>query len=354
MSYQCLGRKVQAIYPDEYLYEDVEKSLARLLQKEIELLQRVEELKEDLSIRHDFGLVDIFNVIDVERKGAITFDSLYKFMKNNIDSSKDDVEAIFSRFDKDKDQKLNYSEFAAIVQPINFNYSVNLVSDSYKSPSRTRTSNFDRLGVTESVYFSSPLAKKYTNEDYRDYLRQTARTDVESLQRSTVSSNKDSPAQESLFDSPSPKRLAKDIDFASPHRYTSNIYTPSVYLRDSVSPVREKESTFVSSKKETASSGFTSLKYNEKRDLARFLKDELDKDKAVEKIKKELVLQRNFNALAAFRLFDTGHKGYITRGQLEAGLNTLNIFPSKNELYLLMRRLDKNEDGLIRYKFFNQ
>jgi len=354
LNYKCLGRKVFAIYPDEFLYDEVEKALARILQKEIELLQRVEELKEDLSIRNDFGLVDVFNLIDEGKTGAITFDALYKFMKNNINSTQDDVIAIFCRFDKDKDQKLNYTEFNAIIQPVNSNYNVNLVSDSvYKSPTRTRTANLEQIGFTESLYLSPQAAKKYTNEDYHDYLRGTAHTNAESVQRSTFTSTfKDTEVQRNLFDSPSPTRSTKGgLDYSSPTKYISNIHTPSVYLRDSVSPVREKESpvsTKSATKETTASSGFTKLKNNEKRDLARFLKDELDADKAVEKIKKELVLQRNFNAQAVFKLFDTTNKGYITRGQLEAGLQTFNIFPNKNELYLLMRRLDKNEDGLIR------
>ena len=358
---RCLRRKVTHLTTEEYLPEDVERTLARLLQTEIEVLCKVEELKEDLSIRHDFGILDAFNAIDTERRGTIDAEDLYAFINRTIAGTRRDAEAILIRFDKNKDQCLNYSEFSAIVQPSNPNYPVTLRSTSPLRRSATSPQRspryIDQVDLTQSTYASPTRVKKsLTNDDYRDYLRETARTDeVKSLYGSVVSSYKDSALKRSYFEaSPSPPRFSRVAEYEnSPLKYKSvaSEYASSIIKRNS-SPVREniEVPTFRATKPE----GFLALQDNQKRDLARFLKDELDLDKNLQRIKNELALQRNFNSYGIFRIFDKENKGYITRGQLEEGLKDMNILPSKNELYLLMRRLDKNDDGLIRFADFRE
>jgi len=362
---KCLRRKVTHLTTEEYLPEDIERALARLLQTEIEVLNKIEELKEDLSIRHDFGILDAFNAIDTEKNGVITAEDLYAFLNKNISGTRRDSEAILIRFDKNKDSCLNYSEFSAIVQPTNPNYPVTLRSTSplRRSPLRSprATTHYEQADLTQSTYasFVSPSRVKnsITNEDYKDYLRETARTDaVKSLYGSTTSF-KDSALKRSYFESPSPQRITRLAEYESPLKAKSvaSEYASSIIKRPS-SPLREKYEapTFRATIEKKSVEGFVGLQDNQKRDLARFLKDELDLDKNLQRIKNELALQRNFNSYGIFRIFDKDNKGYITRGQLETGLQGLNIFPSKNELYLLMRRLDKNDDGLIRFADFKE
>ncbi len=357
-----MRRKVTHLTTEEYLPEDVERTLARLLQIEIDVLCKVEELKEDLSIRHDFGLLDAFNAIDTERRGTIDAEDLYAFMNRTIAGTRRDAEAILIRFDKNKDQVLNYSEFSAIVSPSNPNYQVTLRSTSPLRRSATSPQRspryIDQVDLTQSTYASPTRVKKsLTNDDYRDYLRETARTDeVRSLYGSVASpSIKDSALKRSYFEaSPSPPRFSRVAEYdSSPLRYKSvaSQYASSIIK----SPVREnRENVEVHTFRATKPEGFLALQDNQKRDLARFLKDELDLDKNLQRIKNELALQRNFNSYGIFRIFDKENKGYTTRGQLEEGLKDMNILPSKNELYLLMRRLDKNDDGLIRFADFKE
>jgi len=56
--------------------------------------------------------------------------------------------------------------------------------------------------------------------------------------------------------------------------------------------------------------------------------------------------------LDAFREFDSTGKGFISRLDLELALNDIGIFPSRDELYLIFKRADTDNDGLVRYAEF--
>ena len=71
-------------------------------------------------------------------------------------------------------------------------------------------------------------------------------------------------------------------------------------------------------------------------------------DREIESNKCDLALRVDFNLFDAFKLFDIYSKGSINSSELEEGLNTLGIYPSSKELYLLLRRFDKDFDGLLR------
>lgn len=44
----------------------------------------------------------------------------------------------------------------------------------------------------------------------------------------------------------------------------------------------------------------------------------------------------------AFKIFENKGRGYITKLELESGLNNIGIYPSKDELYLFFKRFDKD------------
>jgi len=94
------------------------------------------------------------------------------------------------------------------------------------------------------------------------------------------------------------------------------------------------------------------MKGNEEDHLAVSLKTIIDNEKDLETYKNTLALKSDFNLLDAFRFFDTTEKGFITRGQLEDGLNEFGIYPTRTELYLLMRKYDIDGDSLMKYSEF--
>jgi len=47
-------------------------------------------------------------------------------------------------------------------------------------------------------------------------------------------------------------------------------------------------------------------------------------------------------------------RGFITSSEFERGLEKLGIFPTKDEIYLVFRRYDKDTDGLLKFLFLNK
>lgn len=77
-------------------------------------------------------------------------------------------------------------------------------------------------------------------------------------------------------------------------------------------------------------------------------------ERDIEEARKKLALRSDFNLLDGFRLFDRKGRGYITSSELEKALANLGIFPTRDELYLLFRRYDKDSDGLVRFSDFSK
>jgi len=125
---------------------------------------------------------------------------------------------------------------------------------------------------------------------------------------------------------------------ASPKKslYESTVYrTPS--KSRARSPVKEHYSPY---------------KEIEETELARALKEQIDLDRDLENLKNELALRSDFNLLDAFRFFDVEARGSITKTELKEGLNCFDIFPTSNDVYLLMRKFDTDNDGLLKYAEF--
>jgi len=91
---------------------------------------------------------------------------------------------------------------------------------------------------------------------------------------------------------------------------------------------------------------------NEEDHLAKSLREQIDLDKQLENQKNDLAMRSDFNLLDAFRFFDIHGKGYITKSELKEGYNQFDIYPTNNELYLVMRKFDKDNDGLLRFADF--
>jgi Ca2+-binding EF-hand superfamily protein len=299
----------------EILPYEVELGLAKIFDKEVNLSRKVELLKEDLVSRYDFNLRAAYEAVAECNLGRCDFDAIYSFLsKNGIPVIEKDVLAILRRVDTDRDARCTYSEFCEAVLP----------ADAY----------YRRLGenaapVRPTLRTATPSrarSPRVTNSDYYDYLTESAKKS--SLRRSL-----------SVRRSASPTRVE-----ASPKRTlaTSTYMTPT--RRSVASPSRGRSP----SRFEVGSP----MKGNEEDHLARALTEQVDHDKELEQAKNKLALQEDFNLFDAFRCFDLTEKGYITRLEFKQGMNDIDIFPSTNEMYLIMKKHNKDDDGLLKYAEF--
>jgi len=319
----------------ECLPYEAEWALARVFDKEIDYFRKIELLKEDLSMRYDYNHLDAFKIIDEDRTGFIDLDALYLFFKrNHIHATESDILALFRRVDQDGDGKISFSEFSECLTAHDPYYKVSMRSSTIRERVSTPMRHSQHIPrsrlLSSSHVFHSASKKKLSNLDYYDYLSTSARK--ASLSRSRILSS--SPVRHS-----SPKRLSESsvLRTSSPVRkLNESVYqTPS--KSRARSPVKEHKSP---------------IKEVEDNELARALKEQIDLDRDLENLKNELSLRNDFNLLDAFRFFDIDARGYITKNELKDGLNSFDIFPTSNELYLLMRKFDTDNDGLLRYAEF--
>ncbi len=82
------------------------------------------------------------------------------------------------------------------------------------------------------------------------------------------------------------------------------------------------------------------------------LKQFINLDKELEICKQDLALRPDFNILDFFRVFDTEGKGAITGAEFEEGLKKFGIYPNREEMFLFMRKYDKDKDGRLRFSNF--
>ena len=71
-------------------------------------------------------------------------------------------------------------------------------------------------------------------------------------------------------------------------------------------------------------------------------------EREIETAREDLAVRSDFNLFDAFRVFDKKGVGAVNAGQIEHGLNELGIYPSKDQLYLFVRKFDKDADAILK------
>ena len=94
---------------------------------------------------------------------------------------------------------------------------------------------------------------------------------------------------------------------------------------------------------------YFSYEQNQFNDLLRKL---MDVESKIEDAKINLAFNPDFNCEDAFRLFETDDKGYLDENDLKNGLNLIGVFPTDQEIRLLMKRFDLQKRGNINYADF--
>lgn len=318
----CTQRSSYYVAADEILPYEVELGLAKILDKEINLSRKVELLKEDLVSRYDFDLRAVYELIVEAGAGRADFDAFYSFLsKNSIAVIEKDILALLRRIDADRDGRLTYTEFSDAVLPAD-EYYRRVAESSVRPKPALRTSTPMR---TSSRLFRE-TEKKLSNLDYIDYLSESAK-----LSRST------------LGRSASPVRSTLSQSFvSSPIKRTT--LAQSGYL----TPTKRSVASPTRGRSPARFEATSPMKGNEEGQFAQALREQVELDKELEGVRNKLALQDDFNLFDAFRFFDLTEKGYVTRYELKDGLNDFDVFPSSNDLYLVMKKYNKDQDGLLK------
>jgi len=83
-----------------------------------------------------------------------------------------------------------------------------------------------------------------------------------------------------------------------------------------------------------------------------FLRKLMETEYQIEDVKTNLAQNPNFNCEDAFRLFESDDKDYLTEDDIKNGLNSIGVYPSDQDVRLLMKRFDLQKNGNISYADF--
>ena len=100
---------------------DLSGQLMEIFRSQLLLEKRIERVKIDLSLRTDFNLIDTFRIFDTQGKGWVTPEEIRAGLTSNVFNlavSSRDIALYMSRYDRDRDGRLRYSEFCDSFLPI--------------------------------------------------------------------------------------------------------------------------------------------------------------------------------------------------------------------------------------------
>ena len=97
----------------ENLPLDIERAIAGIIEREVELLRRLDLLKRELEIRYDFSPYAAFKTIDRYTEGTLTVCNITQFLRSQAYyPSEREVLSIIRRMDTSCAAKVSYSDFA--------------------------------------------------------------------------------------------------------------------------------------------------------------------------------------------------------------------------------------------------
>ena len=280
---------------------DIERALLDILEKEVDLMRRLDILKRELEIRYDFSSLAAYRSIDRYNDGRIQTFNMGTFLRScGHYASETELLAIVRRIDTDGDASLSYTEFADYIRSTN-----PPIRPSYAEQERAASAERYRRRLLEGRN-TSPL-------------RPCA-----------------SPRAMSATRHASPMRASSPLRPSSPYRHSSP-----------ARPVPEPMPRYSSPSRKPM------LTRPDEDQLVNGLRDLIRNENDIEREKTQLAMKSDFNLTDAFNMFDTNRNGYLSAYELRSGLNSIGIFPTQDELDLFVTRYDTSGDRRLNHREFS-
>jgi Ca2+-binding EF-hand superfamily protein len=278
---------------------DIERALVEIIEKEVDLMRRLDILKRDLEIRYDYSTLSAYRAVDKYNDGRIDTFNMGSFLRGcGHYATETELLAIIRRVDTDGDARLSYSEFAEFLRSSN-------------PPTRSMLEEADRAERATSAARS----------------RQRTLGSSSPLRPSTTGgrAHSASKAGASIRGDTLPR-------YSSPQR----------------SPVREPLPRYSSPSRKAI------LGLREEDDLVQGLRDMIRIENELESHKTQAALKSDFNLTDAFKIFDRNYNGVITSYELRDGLSAIGVFPSADEVDLWITRYDTTGDRRLNMREFSE
>ncbi len=249
---------------------------------------------------------------------------------------------ILRRIDKDDDGRIKYEEFVEALQPVSLGF-----GSTIKSRKAKRTTE----NIEPSTQHRGDLFRSDRDLDFKKSRTATSTFRTTSPLKQTKQFSPEIRENKVRFYSPEQK-LYKSTQKS---QQLDDIYAEKTFLDQEKAHLKRSKSA---QKKTTTKTSKTKnrskivLEENALSSLLIVFKELINLEREVEFVKQDLALRPDFNLMDAFRLFDNRAKGIITVKEFENIFRAFDLYPEKSDLYLLIKRLDRDGDGKLKYGFF--
>ena len=391
--------------PTDCLSYNVDRSLGKLLEKEVELARMVLYILKDLRCRYDFNIHDLYH--SVKNWNFITSDSIRNFLeKNGFSYLESDIKSIIKRMDLNRDGKIDLSEFHVLLGYPNCFYSCPCLScpscgacycnscfcnlpcyyhgrvhRNINSPNRNNREEIakDYYNFNSYINKNNDLNDNLENDNNEIYKNNSMNLPRQNLNLSELSNqnniNNNINNNKGLVSSPPSRnnKFKKMISDSltirlSPERNYGPIEVELCERCNQIPCIcgnlpntlnNNKNSDFSAEDNYNLSNGFNNSIYNNKnltsfeiKQFNDFLKVLMQGEKEIELNKIDLALKSDFNCEDAFRIFEKEGRGFLTKEDIKFGFNSLGLNFNENDINLIMKRFDLKKKNNINFQEF--
>ena len=356
---------------------NVDRSLGKLLEKEVELSRTILYMLKDLKCRYDFNIHDLYH--SIKSWSCITSDSIRCFLEKNAISYLDsDIKSIIKRMDLNRDGKIDLGEFHVLLGYPNCSYCCPCVNCIKCGTSYCKSCFYNLPCYYHGKIhrdINSPNKNRERNSNYYNSYnnKNNYNNDSQRLNIHTILPNKNISNMEknnNILNSPSGnnnyrKAISDTLSIRlSPERNYGPIEIelcdnckciPCICnnnLPKNINKYQEnlKESQLINNDyKEFNQDLLSSFERKQFNNLLQLL---MDGEKEIECNKIDLALKSDFNCEDAFRIFEKDGRGFLTKEDLKDGFNLLNLNLNDKDINLIMKRFDLKKKNNINFQEF--
>ena len=351
-----------SVSKEEYLNEGLEKALTKLFVLELNLHKYISKSILDHKISHN-SVINIFRRIDMNVDQRIDFEDISDYLQTRSYSLRDkEIISFISRYDFDNDLALNIEEFnkiffnnfkekeeKSILIEINTMHTTSKKSNTNTSKRPYKSSNIGNHKIREENSFEKTSKQISKDEISLDkYSKFQDFTTFNSRKYQCDYSN-----DRELFET-------KKINNHRPNNsYSRSLLNRKDDIKENTDKIIQNQNIEKTNKRAQLkinifnentdlSSSETSPKSNQLEFLMNLLHRQIEVDKTVENFKQRLTNNPEFNLISIFKYFDRNKVDYLDKVDLLSGLESLNLYPTENEINLLFNKLEIGNKQIIR------
>ena len=322
--------------PKDKIPFDVDYSLGKLLEKEVELSRKFIYALKDIKCRYDFNIHNLYHKI--KYFNSITNESLRAFFqKNEVSFLESDIKLILKRLDLNKDGIIDLCEFHALLGFPDCIYCCPCLS-----------CNSCGKCLCESCYNNIPCYshgtiqnKKNNKNDFDEKYNYNYYSMGNILNENIILPHQ----LESSRNLNSINKYETSFDNNNKEIERKNI---SKGLAIRTSPRRNYNPIEINLNKNDN----LNLNIKEKNQFNDFLKLLMSAESQIEEAKIELAKKEDFSCADAFKIFVKDNNNYITKDDLKYGLFLLDLNVDDFIINLLFKRFDLNKKDELSYADF--